>query len=568
MVFKRRRIKNILAMKRAAKIILIITVIGIALRLIGIQYGLPLWLIGDEPPFVLATLKMIELKSIIPALNSGEFSKFFYFSPYLSYIYLPFFIVILAVKYLLLNTSVFLFKNFLLADLSQFFILARILSVAAGAATIYAVYKLAKNIFESEGAAIGAAGFIALSLHHILLSHWGRDWTLATLLFVVALIVITNASIERGKRYMLAALLSGIAFGVSVAAAFIPIFLLLWILFAEKRVFREIIKDKNLYLAALIFIGLAALSVALYPGGFFLARAHSVGAPKTLEGFFETYISFLKPIALSEPILFLWSLIGLVWGFFKKRGWFWSSIIFVHFYILIFYLFFHTGDRFMVYLIPLFAVNAGYGLLMTAHAAQLNKQLISAAAIASFVFMAIAAIRLDQVIAAEDTRLVARAWAEENIPPGEKIMVLSPLTRLARNPESLAEQEAIDPSSLRQIDYAEAGQLPIPLVYPRFHALNLYSIGESAKNFYQNINKYREGHDYRYAIVAESGFAPNQYQTSAAETLKINGAVLARFPGSDTQSFELTEGAIGSLKNLFSVSRNGPTVAIYGYNQL
>ncbi|MEK9170042.1 MAG: hypothetical protein AAB674_00130, partial [Patescibacteria group bacterium] len=83
------------------KLILVyILIFSFLVRLAGIGYGLPLWLIDDEPPFTLAALKMIQLKTLLPAFHMEEFKAFLYYPPYLSYLYLLPFSILLGVKYL------------------------------------------------------------------------------------------------------------------------------------------------------------------------------------------------------------------------------------------------------------------------------------------------------------------------------------------------------------------------------------------------------------------------------------------------------------------------------------
>src|SRR3989344_8778346 len=91
-------------------------------RLAGIGYGLPLWLIDDEPPFTLAALKMIQLKTPLPVFHLDEFKAFLYYPPYLSYLYLFPFSVLLAAKYLFFSGGLDQFLYYVNIDLSPFFL--------------------------------------------------------------------------------------------------------------------------------------------------------------------------------------------------------------------------------------------------------------------------------------------------------------------------------------------------------------------------------------------------------------------------------------------------------------
>ena len=61
------------------KAVIVIIFLAFIIRIAGISYGLPLWLIDDEPPFVLGAIKMIQLRALIPAFHQSEFEKILYY---------------------------------------------------------------------------------------------------------------------------------------------------------------------------------------------------------------------------------------------------------------------------------------------------------------------------------------------------------------------------------------------------------------------------------------------------------------------------------------------------------
>src|SRR5262245_14064928 len=113
------------------KILLAIIFIAFVLRIIGIAYGLPLWLVSDEPPFILAALTMIEIRTLLPVLAPTAFN-ILYFSPYLSYLFLIPFIPLLLFQYLSFSGDMAHFGTHLLLDLSPFFFVARVISALLG----------------------------------------------------------------------------------------------------------------------------------------------------------------------------------------------------------------------------------------------------------------------------------------------------------------------------------------------------------------------------------------------------------------------------------------------------
>lgn len=547
-----------------SSIFLLILIIGVGfvLRITGISYGLPLWLVGDEPPFTLTALKMIELSTLLPALHQADFSKILYFSPYLSYTYLPLFIVILISKLIIFGGTIQGFADYLLNDLSVFFIAARLISVLFGTATIYLVYQIAKHIFKNERTALLSAAFLSFSVSHVLLSHWGRDWVPATFLFALSIYFLTDPKREESRRHLLSSITGGIAFGISIIAAFVPVFLTLW---ETMRVgLKTLIRTKTVHLSALLFAILAACSLAIYPYGFFLTKVHSAGEAKSITGLLHAYSLFLKPIVVSDPFLFIWVGIGLLCSYMFYRKFFWTIFLFINIYILIFYFSFHTGDRFMIYLFPLFALLAGYGLQTVLEKSNRNSIMLGFG-ILTMITMLANSIRLDHVLLRNDTRTQAKQWIEKNLREELKIIVLAPLTRLSVTPEAVKEQAAIGSHSLRQIDISEARSPKTIIPHRQFHALNLYAIDTNAEDFYRRIGTYKKENGYQYALVSTEEFSGDVDKNYAQKILVESGIQIMKFPGSGILSFDLTEGSIGSMKNLWTMESNGPEIVIVQY---
>jgi dolichyl-phosphate-mannose--protein O-mannosyl transferase len=214
-------------MTKTTAILLSLLTLGFGLRMIGVNYGLPLWLVGDEPPFIIATLQMLKLQTLFPVLHPEIFNPILYFPPYLSYLYLIPFALVLGLQYLFHIRDIAILVSYITADPSSLFILARIISALAGTATILFVYKAGKHFFQNTYASLIGAIVVTMSASHALLSHWGRDWTLSIFLFALALALITDRTRPAPRRACIIALISGVGFGVSVIAGFIPLFVLI-----------------------------------------------------------------------------------------------------------------------------------------------------------------------------------------------------------------------------------------------------------------------------------------------------------------------------------------------------
>ncbi len=332
----------------------------------------------------------------------------------------------------------------------------------------------------------------------------------------------------------------------------------------ERVSLLQLLKDRRVIFGAILFILLVAASYLIHPGGFFLRYAHSTTEIKSLLGFFSAVAALFLPFIRSEPFFAVWTLIGLIFLFKNERRMFSATLLFVGAYVLIFYLLFHIDDRFIAYQIPLFALVSGYGAAAVWHRLK-NLRFIRITLFSiTLVGMVIPTIRVDTLLLKNDTRAQAREWMESNLPQGAKILVLSPQTRLSATPTAIREQKDIDPQSLRSVDEAEAVLDPSLLKHKAFHALNLYTL-RADHPFFENVATYRKEKKYEYAVLAQSIYGESPVKEKALASLVGDGVLIARFPGFDRPGFELTEGAIGSLSNLFSGAASGPTVSIYRY---
>ena len=535
-----------------------VILLAFLLRLAGVGYGLPLWLAGDEPPFVTATLKMIELKTVLPVLHQEEFKPTLYFPPYLAYLYIIPFTILLGVKYLLFSGTIPEFENFLLSDLSHFFILARIINVILGTLTVWLVYKISKNIFKKELPAIFSACFLAFSTLHAYLSFVARDWVPAVFLFSLAMWIISHPKYSFKKRYLAGALISGVGFGVSLIAGFIMLFMLFWYIFYEKNSIISVFKNKILYGALFIFLALSAMSIAVYPFGFHLSGDNTLAKNKTIAEFALSIINFLKPILISEPMLILFGIAGLFFSYKKARNYFWTATVFLFSYMSIFYLVFFYGQRYTIYLFPVIAILAGYGLYMSVSFAP--KKFWGLIFVLVFFVPLSTAVKLDWLTIKDDSRMQARNWIEENIPDNTKILVYAEMTRIASTREAIGEQSSIDPASLRKIDKAEAFFRQNRHGYTNFHALNLYSVNND--EFFKNIETYARENKYEYLLI--DPFYPPLKPRGQEEftSLVEKGELLKKF-GSPQKKHCLRDGNFGNVFGFWKLKEPGPQVEIY-----
>lgn len=536
--------------------------LALLLRLPGLWYGLPMWLIEDEPAFVTSALKMIELKNPIPAMNYDEFKGLLYYQPLLPLFYILPFGALLAGKLALFSGNFQEFIFYLKADLSDFFILARIIALAFSTATIWLTYTIGKNIFNNERVGLFSALFLSLSLLHINFSPVGKEWMPTMAMILAALYMLSKNNWAARKRYLTAGLLAGLAFGFSNAGGFAMPLILFWYLFMEKHSILSALKEKYLYQVLLIFLAIAAATTAIAPFDFFIAGGErTISEAKSLAGWVGSFYVYLWPIATSEPILSLFALAGLTLAFKKRKEYFYFISVFVLSYVSVFYLIFYHQHRYLLPIFPLLAISAGYGLSETInYLLAKSKAGAYAMAVIAIIGLLIPAIKFVQITYNNDARIIAKNWIEENLPENAKIITYAELTRLNSKKEAIEEQESIDPSSLRQIDYAEKHFGANPKAKKSFHALNLYSIGN--KEFFMDLENYIKENDYQYLLISlEKG--QNLDYLEYFGGIRAGSDLVTSFGDEENKPNHLSIGEMGSLKNLLRIKNVGPTIGVY-----
>lgn len=567
-------------MSRTTVLLICIIAVAFFVRIAGVSYGLPMWLVSDEPPFIFGALKMLELKTLVPALHAEDFGRILYFPPYLSYIYLLLFIPLLGVQYLLFNGTLAQFVAATTLDPSALYLVARLVSVALGTATVWLVYKTGKNIFQSDIPALFSAAFLALSFLHVNFSHWARHWVPATFFFALVMYVLAREDMDVRKRYLIASLIAGLGVGINYQTGLSALFIALWFLFYphtysgardanknsaigvgvyDRFSLRGRLREPWIYGYAALFFGLVAFAYALYPQGLVVHGANVVGGGKSVAGFFSGYGFYAQKLIETEPAFFVFIIAGLWVLLFRNRKFFLVASLFSFAYIAIFYLLFFHMDRYILMLYPLFALVAGYGLAESvsriAYRVSYGATLGYGLGIVAFGTMAAGVLRFDALLIKNDTRAQAAQWIERYVPNGEKVVAFARLLRIPSTPAAVAEQRLIDPKSLRSADAALL-RLPAELLpSPRFHALNLFDIDP---NFAARIPEYMRDNGYGYFIYSQE-FADGLGLVSRLEHL---GEPVAAFPGFADNTDDITNGFGGGLKKMFALESNGPTIVI------
>lgn len=566
---------------------------AVALRLWGIDYGLPLFLVNDEPAHILGALKMIELKTLLPVFHGEEFQSVLSYPPVPSYLLLPVLVPTLGIHYLFSGAPPLeAYRAMLALDPSVIWIAARLVNVLLGLAVIAAVYLVARNFLRNERAALLAAVFLALSPYHIYLSQTVRHWMPSTL--AICLLWLLALRIGRGTAwtplYAATGLVGGIsAGGINTASAVAMLFPLAAHLAARtKRSLVQKLTDRRLLILVAAFALGAIMFILVYPYGFTRAE----GAPGPLADIARRFTN-LGRASLGDWLEFLFAYAGILFRYevmpflagiagalfllrdSSRRFWVILVTAYALAYLTALYLFFNMIPRGIIFLLPFLAVFAGYA----AERILLWSQNIVRPTLAgmflvfgfwSLVFFAwplVTDLRYAWVLSRPDTRLEAREWIAGNLPAGSAILLDSQYLRLPSTQESVRELAGIDGRALRAADRAvlvlPEGERP----QPAYRVLNLHFLSpERPERTIADPEPFRR-RGFRYLAVEHVRRDQGDLRPEARALTERSRRIAFFDPWSDASHQEslTASGEIASspLASLFALERFGRFISIY-----
>jgi hypothetical protein len=522
------------------------------LRVVGIGYGLPLTVVADETPFTFAALKMLQLKTLIPALHPEAFQSILPYPPYFSYILLLPFALILGVQYLLWQGSAELFQAHLVSDLTPFFLTARLANVVLGTVSVFLVYRIALTLFKSRIAALSAGFLLATSILHIALSIVGRNWIPVSFILLLIFYVLTQKwSLQR--RYLIAFAAAGIGMGISSLSAFFCVFIGLYYILFDLRSRHAVVRDiPHLVLGASLFVALAILPSFLYQSGNAFLGAVTLFEQKSLVEFLISPWFALSLIAYSEPVLVGVFLFGLATLFFSYRRLAALITLWTLFYIAVFYFLFRFDARFLVPLLPFFALVGGYAVT------RLWNERTKFFLLIPLALPLIAALQVSSLAAQGDTRAHAREWVLTHLADKDKILVFSSAMHIPTQKEAVEELRSIDSTAIRTINEADEtiDRDDVP-----FALNNLTSIKNLA--FVQNLPAYTKKHGYKYLLVEPRSLTLFPEMAEAFASLTENAEVVQRFEGLGDTTSIFNSAFLELFPTLFYSRSFGPDILIY-----
>ncbi|HWB33896.1 MAG TPA: glycosyltransferase family 39 protein [Candidatus Paceibacterota bacterium] len=540
------------ALIESGAIIWLIVAFAFLVRIAGVHYGLPQTLVDDEPPFVLGALQMLQTHTIIPALHASAFKDILYYPPYLCYVYLLPFAAIAGAKYLMWHGGSALFAAHLGADLSSFFMAARIISALLGAASVWLVYQVSYAAFKSRAGAAISAFLLATSLIHESLSMVGRHWLPISLIFLFILYLLTRERMPENRRIFWSLLVAGIGMGVSTFSGVAVLLLAIWFFTLSHLRLQEALRDRWTLAGAGAFVLLAPLPSLIYPySQGFLGGVLDLHQGTSALGIAASPLAALMAHGLAEPVLIGLAILGSIALWFGNRRWFAFLISFFIFYALLFYCLAIFEPRFLLPLVPLYALLGGY-----AWSAVRGRRPIAILMALLLLVPLASSLRLAALAYEGDTRQLALQWELSTLSPSDKILVFGNLMRFPVRQDALDELRSIDPGAVRKTDEAEAsvGGMDVP------YALNLYAVHD--QNFLSHLAAYARAQGYEYLV-----YTPDEPGDSALaaqlQELASRGTLVAQWDGFGNTFSVAYSAFTGPLPFFFEDKLLGPSVAVY-----
>lgn len=529
-------------------------VFGLLVRFAGVSYGLPLMLVADEQSYPLTALRMLELRTLVPAWHPEAFASILYYPPYLSYLYLPLYTVALGVWYAFWGSSRELFVATLTADISIFFIIARLVSVLMGVASLYLCYRLGERLFASRTAGLFSCALLATSISHIALSSVARHWVAVALFLLLILYVLTDATYADDRRYGYALLIAGFGAGVSSVITVFGLFVVLHFLLLSRTSFAEALRSQFLWICGIAALALALFPSALYQGSTGFVRDLTTETAKTVSGAVASLAQPLAYLFPSEPILIAFGVLGIALLLAHRRSLGLYLLSCVSSYGFIFYFLFRFETRFLLPIVVLMALAGGY---TAAHLVRYwpGRFVVGICGIALLIIVG----QYTMLTRTGDTRSLARDFVLHNTSSDDRILVYANLTRIPTTRAAVEELRSVAPTALRTADEAES--LLNDSAYP--HALNLYAAHDS--QFFDSLPAYAAAHDYSY-LVLDPAYADLMLynQNAPFAPLIASSTVVASWDGRDDEGMSFGGSSfVQPVLTLFSEKYFGPDIVIY-----
>lgn len=566
---------------------LIILIIGVLLRVWGLDFGLPYSLHQDEPIIINHAI----------AYGSGDLNPhFFIIPPLCSYLLFACYVIYFAAGTLLgifSGTDSFALSFFI--DPSYFYLIARVLlGLIPGIVAVFLTYVLHKKLFSVKGAWY-ASLIMAIAFLPVVNSHYAYVDNMMAMAILLVYVSMANMMKNPSRRnYLISGALLGAAVGIKYNAGLLVFSFLaahMVVFYRKGRDMKKSFFSGDLLLAALTAFLVFSVSIlfnwpSLVEG---LQKIRKMDFHGLGMSFGEWALHHIR-FSLTEG-MGVYLLVAGVLGFLAIL---WKEKLSVKIFFLIFPLTYcghlvFASQRFSRYglsLVPFLAVGAAFfifNVLMPLSNKRLWKGGIVVLAIALLIPTGIKSIKADALFASGDTRAISAQWVEENLPEGSKIAADHTAFRpqLSQTTQQLREKYKVSgvQEGLKGAKEKKLGYMMRAAEDKKTY--NVFFLVPSGKKKLMFLSQVPTA-EYDVEVLQDKGieYVSVNYYTSHSrdvsdflEELREKGDIVASFSpyedgnvrspkGSDTGRDDYTFMNIGS-EELFSRRNTGPAIEIY-----
>lgn len=519
--------------------------VGLAVRLWGIDFGLPHVLARPDELFILgAVIKMHEGNA-----NPGFFDYPGLYMYFVAGLYSLFYGVGLIAGWF--TDSAHFVRNFAL-NWEPYFMLPRIAGALLGTATIVLVYAIARQYFDRIVAAL-AALFIALAFLHVRDSHYAT--TDVPMTFFVMAAMLATVYVDRGRSAR-DAWLAGALAGCAASTKYNAVLIVLPMALVEAFHAWENRSDWSKALRETHLFRMAAGSMlifALTNPYLFLDFEHAMNdlralqasttggmtPPEMLGRGWTYHLPHSLRYGLGIPLLAA-GLLGMLWMAVRRP----RRAAILALFPIAYYAAAGAGHnvfvRYMIPVVPFLCLFAGYFVREIASAGSRLGVRLAEPAVATVLGILVVAqsaasvVQFDRLLAQPDNRLVAAEWVHENVPPGSLIFMSGNLygrLQLERGPDR----------KYRYLDWDYRGE-----------------------TFTLNRRPTDELPDW--IIVQRSGIPYSHIAPGVEELIKREYDLIQIFRAADLSEdnfYDIQDGFYGAFGSFDGVKRFGPNFEIY-----
>lgn len=494
--------------------LLLIILTGFILRLVGIRYGMPFPLVSDEEVLIGGSLRMLELKTLLPVLQ-GHALDMLYYPTLLPYLYLL--VMTPVIGYIYISNGLPAPDQLgllVLNNLELIWILTRLTSVIMGTATLYIVYQVSSLVTNSKIAGIVACALLCVDFMHVMLSHVTRHWSATVFLtWLAALLSIRYYQHPTLKRSICLGICCGFGFGASYIGG-IAIGFAMAAHFMSWKLKKSAFWNSTAILGGLFYLLTIVLFILIHPYPLLRLMQGTVVPlyeEKTILGLISVVTFYCKALWNSNPTLIISAIFGAICLILSsKRALTIGALITICVYITFLYKALPLEDRYILPITPVLAIFGGYGF------AYLWKKTLDskpAQFVVSIFYVMIFSVPLSYsvysslILERNDTRIEAKNWLEKNAPDSSFVLVNMNTVRLYQNQKSLEMQRDIEPQSLKAIDRIRLNQKSSLEKKVGIDSVNLWQLSSAAASEFDLVSaaKIFESYRFKYYVFDDYG---------------------------------------------------------------